>query len=290
MRARTLPFRLPSFPSLSPLSPPEYSAGYSEQSTPESSSPSSLVSIHQFAERPGTKLELDTDIDMDMDLRAEEEDVVDIRGSVSPVSPFRVPHKPKPKPDIGIQVHPIERNQMTNNRIATPMTLSPYSPLSQFASGRIPTPMYPSFPAAQSTLQAPQTGLMSPSQPATSTLFNSSSRIRKLSNFSPIHPLPSPIREDSIDEMSTEYTGSQLSKLSVSETMEMDDNDTTTEQKAESSSAIDITETLLEVPRKGRTRSGAMLSPTQRIFTGYMADCEKCQSNFPGHSMHILPQ
>jgi hypothetical protein len=84
--------------------------------------------------------------------------------------------------------------------------------------------------------------------------------------------MPSPIREDAMD--------AQLSKLSVS------------------SDPMDFEESLASplsdsggngLPRMGRARSGAITTVNRRIFTGYVADCEKCRNKVPGHYIHFLP-
>ncbi len=85
--------------------------------------------------------------------------------------------------------------------------------------------------------------------------------------------MPSPIREDAVD--------AQLSKLSVG------DHPMELEEVALSSPLSDGGG--VGLPRVGRARSGAITTVNRRIFTGYVADCEKCRNKVPGHYIHFLP-
>ncbi|KAF2663183.1 hypothetical protein BT63DRAFT_128675 [Microthyrium microscopicum] len=214
---------------------------------------------------------MNMDMDMDMD-----DDKVDIRGSLSPTSPFQLPNRP---PKIIAPPRLQEGSHFSYGRLPTPISSHSQtaSPQNMFASGRIPTPIHPHFPHSDS-YNHPH-GLMSPSQPSTSALFSGHSPIRLLPGHSPNRPMPSPIREDSMDDATTDFAGSQLSRLSVNESMMDMDEGSLIEPGPYSPT---------DTPRKGRARSGAMLSPNKRLFIGYMSDCEKCRMNVPGHSVHIL--
>jgi hypothetical protein len=114
--------------------------------------------------------------------------------------------------------------------------------------------------------------------------------------------MPSPIRED------VDLAGSHFSKLSVSGQQQQRTPASPTSAGGEVM-ALDIPLSptgsvgggLLSPPlefdeyglpmRKGRARSGAIMSPVvpnKRIFTGYLPTCEKCRNKVPGHYMHFL--
>lgn len=280
-RAHTLPFRLPSFPTLKSIHSPDSTSTSSANSSPQSSSPISLVSLPTSAEQG------DNQMDMDMDMDAVN---VDIRGSQSPVSPFQVPNRP---PKIIAPPRLQEGSQFGYGRLPTPISLHSQtsSPHSQFATARIPTPIHPHFPMTPSpSLNYPNGLMMSPSQPSTSALFNGHSPIRMLPNHSPSRGMPSPIREDIMDEANPDYAGNQFSKLSVSESMMDVDENISNEHAIDSSTNPGKNQLEITIPpRTGRARSGAMLSANKRIFMGYMPDCEKCRLKVPGHSVHIIP-
>jgi len=140
----------------------------------------------------------------------------------------------------------------------------PQSPISQLTSARLPTPIHPSFPPTPSSL--PYTPrLLSPHMPSIYT------------SYSPNRAMPSPIREDVMD--------CQLSRLSMSEDgCQMDSE---AEDMLISPTA---SESQFGLPaRKGRARSSAFSTMNRRIFTGYLAECEKCRNKVPGHYIHFLP-
>lgn len=138
----------------------------------------------------------------------------------------------------------------------------PPSPRSHHQTGRIATPIHPSFPSTPSPLPSTPR-LISPNVPA----------YLLYTGHSPNRAMPSPIREDIMD--------SQLSKLSFSdEAMDTDDDMLYSPTVSESQFGLP--------PRKGRARSGAITTTNKKIFTGYLANCEKCRDKVPGHYIHFL--
>jgi hypothetical protein len=184
------------------------------------------------------------DIDMDLDENIPTDDkTVTILASHSPPLSFNQLNRPPKLKQQSLMMPP------------------PQSPRSQLSSGRIPTPIHHSFPNTPSSLtNTPR--LVSPHLPF---LYP---------GHSPNRAMPSPIREDIMDN--------QLSKLSMSESMETDDDGALFSPTA-SESQFGLP------PRKGRARSGAITTINRRIFTGYLADCEKCRNKVPGHYIHFLP-
>lgn len=244
IRAQTLPFRLPSYSSPLPgqCSPSGISTP-SAHSPNSTGSPVSLSSIPTLVEST-TDMEPD-DIDMILDdSQPAEEKNITILSSHSPPLSFNLLHRPPRLKQQALMMPP------------------PQSPRSALSSGRIPTPIHPSFPTTPSPLMnTPR--LVSPHLP--SSLY---------SGHSPNRAMPSPIREDIMD--------SQLSKLTVNEeSMEMDDSQLFSPTSSESQFGFPA--------RKGRARSGAITTINRRIFTGYLADCEKCRNKVPGHYIHFLP-
>jgi hypothetical protein len=244
IRAQTLPFRLPSYsaPTSGECSPSGISTP-SAHSPNSTGSPVSLSSLPTLVESIADNEPDDIDMILD-DSQPVDEKKITILSAHSPPLPFNPLHRP-----------PRLKQQAL-------MMLPPQSPRSALSSGRIPTPIHPSFPTTPSPLMnTPR--LVSPHLPA--SLYPS---------HSPNRPMPSPIREDIMD--------SQLSKLTFNEeNMEMDDNQLFSPTTSESQYGLPA--------RKGRARSGAITTINRRIFTGYLADCEKCRNKVPGHYIHFLP-
>jgi hypothetical protein len=137
----------------------------------------------------------------------------------------------------------------THPRLMAPPPPSPRNKNNTFLSGRLPTPIYPSFPSTPLSVSP--------------YLYTS---------HSPNRPMPSPIREDIMD--------SQLSKLSVrDEPMDLDD------QMPFSPTDSEIS---FGVARKGRARSGAITTSSRKIFAGYLQNCDKCRDKVPGHYIHFV--
>jgi hypothetical protein len=163
---------------------------------------------------------------------------------------------PAPPPPFKMPVRPLK---LKHDAAAG---LLPPSPHTTPSTARIPTPIHPFFPSTPS----PHASGLSPNVvPAW-----------LLAGHSPggHHAMPSPIREDAVD--------AQLSKLSVGDHPMADADDSLVSPLSDAGGAGVL-------PRTGRARSGAIATVNRRIFTGYVADCEKCRNKVPGHYIHFLP-
>jgi hypothetical protein len=168
---------------------------------------------------------------------------------------------PAPPPPFKMPVRPL--------KLKHDMSLFPPSPHPTPSTARIPTPIHPFFPSTPSPHMSGGGGYpggLSPNVPAW-----------LLAGHSPggggHHAMPSPIREDAVD--------AQLSKLSVGDhPMELEEAALTSPLSDGGGNGL---------PRVGRARSGAITTVNRRIFTGYVADCEKCRNKVPGHYIHFLP-
>jgi hypothetical protein len=167
-----------------------------------------------------------------------------------------------PPPPFKMPVRPLK---LTHNAATGQLPPSPHPTPSLTA--RIPTPIHPFFPSTPS----PHAGSgLSPHAPAWLLAAGHSPGGH--------HAMPSPIREDAVD--------AQLSKLSVGDHPMADAGDFSLASPlsdAGGSGANGLP------PRTGRARSGAIATVNRRIFTGYVADCEKCRNKVPGHYIHFLP-
>jgi hypothetical protein len=242
IRSHTLPFRLPSYSFPTGEWSPTSLSTTSAHSPNSTGSPVSLASLPTLVGSTAENDDVNMDMDLDLSQSSDDKDVT-IVATHSPPIPFNQLHRPPKLKQQSLMMPP------------------PQSPRSQASSGRIPTPIHPSFPPTPSSL--PYTPrLISPHLPA--FLY---------SGHSPNRAMPSPIREDIMD--------SQLSKLSMTE--EIMDTD-------EQLFSPTTSECQFGTPaRKTRARSGAITTPNRRIFTGYLADCEKCRNKVPGHYIHFLP-
>jgi hypothetical protein len=156
------------------------------------------------------------------------------------------------------------------------------------ATGRVPTPIHPTFkrggmnglgfPTSGSAggLHSNSAGLSVPSMQAPMSRKDS----RQELDDDRSRRMPSPISEDEdIPDTPTALTQSQLSRLSFSQVSSADQMDMETPP---TSLALPPT------PRStGRKRSGA-LTGMGRFTMGYREDCEKCRQQVPGHYSHFL--
>ncbi|KAK8193960.1 hypothetical protein BKA81DRAFT_409509 [Phyllosticta paracitricarpa] len=137
------------------------------------------------------------------------------------------------------------------------------------STGRIPTPIYGSFPPKATTHRA--------SDPSSMDMEESSEPAsRSRPNNGRIHRIPSPISEDEMAMTPTTVAGTRLSRLQVAsnENMEMD------------TTGLDNCETACAA--KGvKARNGAKAN--KKFYMGYRDDCPKCQAKVPGHNAHFLP-
>jgi hypothetical protein len=199
-----------------------------------------------------------TDFDMDM----EDDDDFDVRSQ--PQSPY----------GNGVFMRPAMLN-------ASLFGADPVNP-----NGRIPTPIHPTFkrgglngmgfPTSGSAggINTSNGGLSVPSMQAPTSRKNNRQEMEEDRS----RRMPSPISEDEdIPDTPTEFTQSQLSRLSFSQANPADDMDTETAA---------TTLALPPTPR-GRKRSGA-LTGMGRFSMGYREDCEKCRQRVPGHYSHFL--
>ncbi len=152
-------------------------------------------------------------------------------------------------------------------------------------SGRLPTPMHPTFKrAGMNGLGYPSSGFAGSlsEEPMGASLPSIPEPPLRRSNRQDMgeersRRMPSPITEDDdIPDTPTAATQSQLSRLSFSQPSDQMDTDLSTPS--------------LDVPPTPRTRkrSGA-LTGMGRFSMGYRDDCEKCRQRVPGHYSHFLP-
>lgn len=153
-------------------------------------------------------------------------------------------------------------------------------------SGRIPTPIHPTFKrGGMNGLGYPTSGSaggmhdgsLGASVPSMQAPMSRKSN-RQDMDEDRNRRMPSPISEDEdIPDTPTALTQSQLSRLSFSHA-NADHMET------------EISTTSLAAPAtpRGRKRSGA-LTGMGRFSMGYREDCEKCRQRVPGHYSHFLP-
>ena len=165
-----------------------------------------------------------------------------------------------------------------------PPALNPSSSLlsDHSNSGRIPTPIHPTFNrAGLNGLCYPTSGSAGGMDTNNTLPLLPGLTVRKNRQEQGIdrnRRMPSPISEDDdIPDTPTTLTQSQLSRLSFSHA-------NADEMEMESTAPA------MEVPPtpRGRKRSGA-LTGTPRFSMGYRDDCEKCRQRVPGHYSHFLP-
>jgi hypothetical protein len=280
------PSDLPLRPSLTP-SPPQM-VPHLEAMTPaqsEHSEANSPASVHDDSAGFSSPKQVYFDSDMEMD-----EDDFDIIGSQPPDSPFiqtfQTPMRPaKLDPTL------FGRDSPANN------------------TGRIPTPIYPSFagsrgtmgPAGMGALGYPNSGfaggLSMGMNLSTGHLGVPSNPILQTPPVTRKQPqldqdrsrrMPSPISEDEdIPDTPTALTQSQLSRLSVTSNNHAADS---MDLEIRTSVETDMAPPpgVVTTPTRGRKRSGA-LSGKGRFSMGYRDDCEKCRQRVPGHYSHFLP-
>ena len=157
-------------------------------------------------------------------------------------------------------------------------------------SGRIPTPIHPTFKrGGMHGLGYPTSGFAGGLNTSTGSLNGPvpsmqappparKGHSRQDMDDDRSRRMPSPISEDEdIPDTPTALTQSQLSRLSFSHP--------NADQMETEMSPTPLT--LPPTPR-GRKRSGA-LTGMGRFSMGYRDDCEKCRQRVPGHYSHFLP-
>jgi hypothetical protein len=249
---------------------------HSEPSEPSNSPTSAQGAENQFDSLPRVDNDNELNVDMDMDMDMDETDF-DFVGSPPPDSPA---------------VHAFRPPQMR------PAMLNPSlfdQDSGSHSTARIPTPMYPSFPATSRT--APPSSISGGGYPSSGIVCNTLLNVPKnpILQTPPIskkkhayieqqdrnHRMPSPISEDEdLPDTPTAFAQSKLSRLTVAssipENMEVEDA-----QRGPESPGITRT------PTTGRKRSGA-LSSRGRFSIGFRDDCEKCRHRVPGHFAHFI--
>ncbi|KAF2268053.1 hypothetical protein CC78DRAFT_576604 [Lojkania enalia] len=262
LSSSALPLRTPFTPS------PESSVPHLDAMTPaseqsEANSPASIEDEpYLFSPRHNS---MDVDMGMDDDL-----DIINSQPPDSPMAPFHL-RPAKLNPDLF--------SSGLNN------------------TGRMPTPIYPTFHAPRGTGMA---GLGYPS----SGLAGGSHSVFGVSNpdnhpiLQPPPPrkqpqldqdrsrrMPSPISEDEdLPDTPTALTQSQLSRLSVTSHTGNPPDSMDTEGNADMTAQLPGAGT---TPTRGRKRSGAFTGKG-RFSMGYRDDCEKCRARIPGHYSHFL--
>lgn len=189
-----------------------------------------------------------------------------------------VPSQPAGSPALG-----------TSNIFMRPAMLRPslFNSDSSNDTGRLPTPIHPTFERGGMNGGYPMAGsieAMNPSSSIMSSHILSSQQSpawkgqRQEVDSDRNRRMPSPISEDEdIPDTPTAFTQSQLSRLSVSNANSADQMDT-----EPTSASLGLPPT----PR-GRKRSGA-LTGVGRFSMGYRDDCEKCRQRVPGHYSHFI--
>lgn len=169
-------------------------------------------------------------------------------------------------------------------------------------TGRIPTPIYPTF--ANSGMNANMNGLGYPSSGMAGGVSPGNSYLGIPSLNAPLmqppprksgahhtveadrsRRMPSPISEsEDIPDTPTAFAQSQLSRLTVTSDQMMDMD---IPSSASPQSLVPPNSTSMPAAR-GRKRSGA-LTGAGRFSMGYREDCERCRLRVPGHYAHFLP-
>ncbi|KAF2135385.1 uncharacterized protein K452DRAFT_363203 [Aplosporella prunicola CBS 121167] len=166
-----------------------------------------------------------------------------------------------------------------------PERLNPRLPTD--STGRIPTPIYGSFPpASKAALPRGSSDISTmeleepPTPTTTSTSTSSFTRGRG-------RRMPSPISEnESSVATPTSEAGSRLSRLRVSADEGMDVD----MPSPASATGSGFSSPRLHDPRAGgRSRSGAITTGKKKFFMGFRDDCPKCLAKVPGHNAHFLP-
>ncbi|KAF2747305.1 hypothetical protein M011DRAFT_402767 [Sporormia fimetaria CBS 119925] len=169
--------------------------------------------------------------------------------------------------------------------------------LADGTTGRLPTPMYPTFPSQNNNMIAVPCAYNSGVQTSSFSnhhLLPTHSNQHTTPQFAPKKcalinhddrsiRMPSPISEDEdFPDTPTGLTSSQLSRLSVKSTTDLGIAHTTDSSMSTPPPGV------MTTPMTGRKRSGA-LSGRGRWCMGYRDDCEKCRQRVPGHHAHFLP-
>lgn len=160
------------------------------------------------------------------------------------------------------------------------------------STGRVSTPMHPTFKRGGINRGYPMNGFREATNENSGSMYEHALSTQLPSawqgNSQEIvddgnggRRMPSPISEDEdIPNTPTDFTQSQLSRLSFSNANAPDDMDT-----EHTSPPLGLA--AAPTPR-GRKRSGA-LTGVGRFTMGYRDDCEKCRQRVPGHYSHFLP-
>lgn len=162
-------------------------------------------------------------------------------------------------------------------------------------TGRLPTPMYPSFHAPRNSINMSGNGALG--YPSSSMAGGTGNTFLGVNSVPILRTPPMPSKQSQIDEdrsrrlpspisededypdTPTGLTSSQLSRLSVTPIVE---------QMDEAMDEDHPPPGVVTTPSRGRKRSGA-LSGKGRFLMGYRDDCEKCRQRVPGHYSHFLP-
>jgi len=143
-------------------------------------------------------------------------------------------------------------------------------------TGRIATPIYPSFPnSGLASGMTTSNGFLGVPPSVSPAIQTHHVRQRSQGGQERSIRMPSPISEDEdIPDTPTALTQSQLSRLSVT--------------NCHAPGCIDTEMTPpVATATRGRKRSGA-LTGMGRFSMGYRDDCEKCRLRVPGHYSHFL--
>ena len=160
-------------------------------------------------------------------------------------------------------------------------------------TGRMPTPIYPSFQTgSMAGLGYPSSGMAGgvsvnngylgvPSNPPTQR--TPTPRKQSQVDYDRARRMPSPISEDEdIPDTPTALTQSQLSRLSVTSNSYNDHMDF-----EDAGAGTAPAPGAFATPTRGRKRSGAFTGKA-RFSMGYRDDCDKCRQKVPGHYSHFL--
>ncbi|PVI04863.1 hypothetical protein DM02DRAFT_145262 [Periconia macrospinosa] len=171
-------------------------------------------------------------------------------------------------------------------------------------TGRLPTPIYPTFANSGMSMNMNGLGYPSSGMAGGGSLGNSCLGIPSLNPplMQPPPPrksgalhhaaeadrsrrMPSPISEDEdIPDTPTAFAQSQLSRLTVTSDQMMD----TDAPSSASLQTLAPPSSTLSPATRGRKRSGA-LTGSGRFSMGYREDCDRCRLRVPGHYAHFLP-
>jgi hypothetical protein len=249
----------------------------------DASEPNSPASVQDESNRSATLDRADNgdELDVDMEMDMDETDFDFVVGSPPPDSPAVNSFRPPPMRPAKLDPTLFGQDSGRSN------------------TGRIPTPMYPNFPASRGTAHStggigyPTSGMAGgigamslpggllsvPKEPILQTPpvskkqgYIEQDRSRRM---------PSPISEDEdLPDTPTAFAQSKLSRLTVASIPEHMDYETTEGEPPPPG--------VVTTPTTGRKRSGA-LSGRGKFSIGYRDDCEKCNQRVPGHFAHFLP-